>query len=99
MPESRKDAIIKRQDSFSVIRWESCLSVCWRIGSFATALVIRKTPGDRSSEMQSPNEAPARSEAETAASLPQGGGIIIDLQVYALPEQIYRRLGLTARAE
>jgi len=41
----------------------------------------------------------ARSDAETAASLADGGGIIIDLQVYALLEQIYRRLGETALAD
>jgi tetratricopeptide (TPR) repeat protein len=41
----------------------------------------------------------ARSDAETAASLPDQGGIIIDLQVYTLLEQIYRRLGETALAD
>jgi len=41
----------------------------------------------------------ARSDAETAASLPDQGGIIIDLQVYSLLEQICRRLGETALAD
>jgi tetratricopeptide (TPR) repeat protein len=41
----------------------------------------------------------ARSDAETASSLPDQAGIIIDLQVYSLLEQIYRRLGETALAD
>jgi tetratricopeptide (TPR) repeat protein len=41
----------------------------------------------------------ARSDGEMAASLPDRGGIIIDLQVYALLEHIYRRLGETALAD
>jgi Flp pilus assembly protein TadD len=45
------------------------------------------------------NYSQARSDAETAASLPDRGGIIIDLQVYALLEQIYRRMGETALAD
>lgn len=35
----------------------------------------------------------ARVDAEKAASLPDAGGVIIDLQIYVLLEQIYRRLG------
>jgi tetratricopeptide (TPR) repeat protein len=45
------------------------------------------------------NYAQARTDAETAASLPDRSGIIIDLQIYALLEQIYRRLGETALAD
>ncbi len=41
----------------------------------------------------------ARSDAETASSLPDQAGIIIDLQVYSLLEQIYRRLGETTLAD
>ena len=35
----------------------------------------------------------ARADAERAAGLPDAAGIIIDLQIYALLEQVYRRLG------
>jgi Flp pilus assembly protein TadD len=41
----------------------------------------------------------ARIDAETAASLSDRGGIIIDLQIYSLLEQVYRRLGETALAD
>lgn len=41
----------------------------------------------------------ARTDAEKAASLPDRAGIIIDLQIYALLEQVYRRLGETALAD
>lgn len=40
----------------------------------------------------------ARSDAEKAASLPDSAGVIIDLQIYSLLEQIYRRLGETQLA-
>jgi hypothetical protein len=42
---------------------------------------------------------PARSDAETASSLPDRAGFIIGLQVYSLLEQIYRRLGETSLAD
>jgi hypothetical protein len=35
----------------------------------------------------------ARTDAEKAAALADPAGIIIDLQIYALLEQIYRRMG------
>ncbi|MGB8538688.1 MAG: tetratricopeptide repeat protein [Acidobacteriaceae bacterium] len=35
----------------------------------------------------------ARTDAEKAAAIPDPNGIIIDLQIYALLEQVYRRLG------
>src|SRR5882757_421338 len=35
----------------------------------------------------------ARTDAEKAASIPDPTGIIIDLQIYALLEQVYRRMG------
>jgi len=35
----------------------------------------------------------ARADAEKAAAIPDPNGIIIDLQIYALLEQVYRRLG------
>jgi tetratricopeptide (TPR) repeat protein len=41
----------------------------------------------------------ARSDAERAESLPDPAGIIIDLQIYTLLEQIYRRLGETLLAD
>ena len=41
----------------------------------------------------------ARTDAEMAESLPDRGGIIINLQIYSLLEQIYRRLGETALAD
>jgi tetratricopeptide (TPR) repeat protein len=44
------------------------------------------------------NYGEARSDAEKAAALADPAGIIIDLQLYALLEQIYRRLGETALA-
>jgi tetratricopeptide (TPR) repeat protein len=44
------------------------------------------------------NYTQARSDAEKAASLADPGGIIIDLQMDSLLEQIYRRLGETALA-
>jgi tetratricopeptide (TPR) repeat protein len=37
----------------------------------------------------------ARKDAEKAASLPDPDGLVIDLQLYSLLEQIYRRLGET----
>jgi tetratricopeptide (TPR) repeat protein len=40
----------------------------------------------------------ARTDAEKAASLPDPGGVILDLQTYTLLEQIYGRLGETALA-
>lgn len=40
----------------------------------------------------------ARIDAETAAGLPDEDGVIINLQMYSLLEQIYRRLGETALA-
>ena len=45
------------------------------------------------------NYSQARTDAENAASLPDEGGIILDLQVYTLLEQVYRRLGETALAD
>jgi len=45
------------------------------------------------------NFARARSDAERAASLPEQTGGILDLQVYTLLEQIYRRLGEKELAE
>jgi hypothetical protein len=41
----------------------------------------------------------ARSDAEKAASLEDRGHVIIDLQVYALLQQVYWRLGETALAK
>jgi tetratricopeptide (TPR) repeat protein len=41
----------------------------------------------------------ARSDAERAESLSDSAGIIIDLQIYALLEQIYRHLGETGLAD
>jgi tetratricopeptide (TPR) repeat protein len=35
----------------------------------------------------------ARTDAEKAAAIPDPNGLIIDLQIYALLEQVYRRLG------
>jgi tetratricopeptide (TPR) repeat protein len=35
----------------------------------------------------------ARADAEKAAAIPDANGVIIDLQIYALLEQVYRRLG------
>jgi tetratricopeptide (TPR) repeat protein len=35
----------------------------------------------------------ARTDAEQAAAIPDPNGLIIDLQIYALLEQVYRRLG------
>jgi tetratricopeptide (TPR) repeat protein len=35
----------------------------------------------------------ARTDAEKAAAIADPNGIIIDLQIYALLEQVYRRLG------
>jgi Flp pilus assembly protein TadD len=49
--------------------------------------------------LRTKNYQQARADAETAASLPDPGGVIIDLQVYTLLEQIYRRLGETALAD
>jgi hypothetical protein len=40
----------------------------------------------------------ARSDAETAANLTRQTGGIIDLQIYNLLEEVYRRLGETALA-
>jgi tetratricopeptide (TPR) repeat protein len=40
----------------------------------------------------------ARTDAEQAAAIPDPNGLIIDLQIYALLEQVYRRLGETALA-
>jgi protein O-GlcNAc transferase len=45
------------------------------------------------------NYAEARTDAEKAASISGQTGGIIDLQIYALLEQVYRRLGETALAE
>jgi hypothetical protein len=39
-----------------------------------------------------------RGDAEKAAALADPAGIIIDLQIYALLEEIYRRMGETALA-
>lgn len=50
-------------------------------------------------DLQMKNYQQARVDAETAASLPDQGGIIIDLQVYSLLEQVYRRLGEIALAD
>jgi tetratricopeptide (TPR) repeat protein len=41
----------------------------------------------------------ARKDAETAAKLADPDGIIINLQIYAILEQIYRRLGETTLAD
>lgn len=41
----------------------------------------------------------ARQDAEKAASIADPGGLIIDLQIYTLLEQIYRRLGETELAK
>jgi hypothetical protein len=40
----------------------------------------------------------ARKDAEMAASLADPQGVIIDLQIYTILEQIYRRLGETELA-
>jgi tetratricopeptide (TPR) repeat protein len=40
----------------------------------------------------------ARTDAEKAAAIPDPNGLIIDLQIYALLEQVYRRLGETELA-
>jgi tetratricopeptide (TPR) repeat protein len=40
----------------------------------------------------------ARKDAEMAASIADPNGLIIDLQVYAILEQIYRRIGETGLA-
>ncbi len=45
------------------------------------------------------NYAQARTDAEKAASITNQTGGIIDLQIYALLEQVYRRLGETTLAE
>jgi tetratricopeptide (TPR) repeat protein len=45
------------------------------------------------------NYTEARTDAEKAASLTEQTGGIIDLQIYALLEQIYRRLGESELAE
>lgn len=45
------------------------------------------------------NYAQARTDAEKAASITNQTGGIIDLQIYALLEQVYRRLGETELAE
>jgi tetratricopeptide (TPR) repeat protein len=40
----------------------------------------------------------ARTDGEKAAAIPDPNGLIIDLQIYALLEQVYRRLGETELA-
>ena len=49
--------------------------------------------------LQLDNYAQARTDAEKAASITNQTGGIIDLQIYALLEQVYRRLGETKLAE
>lgn len=49
--------------------------------------------------LQMHNYGSARADAEKAASLPERTGGVINLQVYALLEQIYRRLGETTLAD
>lgn len=49
--------------------------------------------------LRTQNYQEARSDGERAAGLSDPAGIIIDLQIYALLEQIYRRMGETALAD
>jgi len=49
--------------------------------------------------LRAKNYAEARADAEKAANLADPAGIIIDLQIYTLLEQIYRRLGETQLAD
>lgn len=61
---------------------------------------IRSTWYERAKvNLQVKNYPAARSDAEKAASLPEQTGGIINLQIYVLLEQIYRRLGETDLAQ
>ncbi len=50
-------------------------------------------------EVRMKNYQQAKIDAETAANIPDEDGVIIDLQIYSLLAQVYRRLGETALAD